>query len=161
MAKLTLILALAVFGVCLATPVRNRRKPQRARSQQRFSSQFHDKFIYGHDDEPDYNDDHTSYQFGQDFQQEYNNRTPYKQQGKPEEENIPSITEKFIDENLQGNNFGNFEGGKAPEVDWGGGGRDRTVPTPLLLEGFDELVEDADDPHDLGEGKCCWEDQIL
>eukprot|EP00090_Calanus_glacialis_P013936 TRINITY_DN22567_c0_g1_i1.p1 TRINITY_DN22567_c0_g1~~TRINITY_DN22567_c0_g1_i1.p1 ORF type:complete len:167 (+),score=52.04 TRINITY_DN22567_c0_g1_i1:49-501(+) len=115
MAKLTLILALAVFGACLATPVRNRRKPHGARSQQRFSSQFHDKFIYGHDDEPDYNDDHTSNQFGHDFQQEYNNRTPYKLQGKPEEENKPAITEKFIDENLQGNNFGNFEDGKATE----------------------------------------------
>eukprot|EP00091_Calanus_sinicus_P005929 TRINITY_DN16475_c0_g1_i1.p1 TRINITY_DN16475_c0_g1~~TRINITY_DN16475_c0_g1_i1.p1 ORF type:complete len:147 (+),score=53.77 TRINITY_DN16475_c0_g1_i1:186-626(+) len=115
MAKLTLILALAVFGACLATPVRNRRKPQGVRSQQRFSSQFHDKFIYGHDDEPDYNDDHTSYQFGQDFQQEYNNRTPYKQQGKPEEENKPTISEKFIDENLQGDNFGNFDNGKTTE----------------------------------------------
>ena len=113
MAKLTLIFVLGVFGACLGTPVRNRRKPQGARSQQRFSNQFQDKFIYGHDDEPDYNDDHTSFQFGNDFPHEYNNRTPYKQQEKPEEENKPAVTEKFIDENLQGNNFGNFEDGKA------------------------------------------------
>ena len=113
MAKLTLIFLAAVLCCCLATPVRNRRKPQPSRSQQRFGSQFHDKFIYGHDDEPDYNDDHTSYQFGQDYEQEYQKRTPYKQQEQSEEENKPAMTEKFIDDKTQGSNFGNFDVDKA------------------------------------------------
>ena len=32
---------------------------------------------------------------------------------------------------------------------------------PLALEGGDELVEDADDPHDLGRGEGCGENQVL
>ena len=119
MAKVTLILVLTVFGVCLGTPVRNKGRPQGMRSQQRFSSQFQDKFIYGHDDEPDYNDDHTSYptQFGNNYQQEYDNRTPYDQQEQQEEQKKPVMTEKFINENLQGNNFGNFEDGKVDKTE--------------------------------------------
>ena len=84
------------------------RRPQGGRGQQRFS-QFEDKFIYGHDDEPDYNDDHTSFHFDEEFLPEYENKTPYKHeikiQDKPEEE----LTKKFIDESTDGNLFGKFE----------------------------------------------------
>ena len=98
MAKVTLIMVLTVFGACLATPVRNRKRPQ---DMKRFSGQFEDKFIYGHDDEPDYNDDHTSFSspYGDDFQPQYDTRTPYNGQEMQEEQQKPAMTEKFIDEN--------------------------------------------------------------
>ena len=34
------------------------------------------------------------------------------------------------------------------------------VLAPFALEGGDELVEDTDDPHNLGEGEGCREDKM-
>ena len=56
-----LALALALCSCAAAAPQpRHRRRPGEPRTQPRFVTEDGGGFIYGHDDEPDYNDDHTA-----------------------------------------------------------------------------------------------------
>merc|ERR1711997_954297 len=51
------VFTLACVGAALSSPSRSR-----PREGMKFNSQLREKFIYGHDDEPDYNTDHSAYQ---------------------------------------------------------------------------------------------------
>ena len=60
----TITAALLVLALCscaaAAPQPRHRRRPGEPRTQPRFVTEDGGGFIYGHDDEPDYNDDHTA-----------------------------------------------------------------------------------------------------
>ena len=76
--RLSLVM-LGVSGACLGGVARYRRRQggEEVRGQPRFTRErlerlASDQFIYGHDDEPDFNDDHTSSFSSDRFSEEFN-----------------------------------------------------------------------------------------
>merc|ERR1712133_123986 len=92
------IVIITCFTTGLATPARSR--PVEG---QKFNSQLREKFIYGHDDEPDYNSDH-SYPVSYEYESYQHN-----------EPQTEVVKEKFMteeeQEQKQGFNFGTFHHG--------------------------------------------------
>jgi len=121
--RLSLII-LGVSGACLGGVTRYRRRQGGAeetlRGQPRFSgTRERDQFIYGHDDEPDFNDDHTDSFSSERFTDVFNLQFSNGYAESPQNENqansyIPESANEndgflnsFIESNL--NNFSKYE----------------------------------------------------
>ena len=124
--RLSLIM-LGVSGACLGGVTRYRRRQggaeQTLRVQPRFSGARErlggDQFIYGHDDEPDFNDDHTDSFSSERFTDVFNSQFSNGYAESPQNENqansyIPESTNEndgflnsFIESNM--NNFSKYE----------------------------------------------------
>ena len=114
---------LGVSGACLGGVTRYRRRQGGAeetlRGQPRFSGARGDQFIYGHDDEPDFNDDHTDSFSSERFTDVFNSQFSNGYVDSPQNENqansyIPESANEndgflnsFIESNM--NSFSKYE----------------------------------------------------
>ena len=123
--RIAILVTTALAGVCLGgVPGYRRRNTvgEVLRNQPRFVEEdrrIHDQFIYGHDDEPDYNDDVTGSNFNNDYHHSqfsnefssYNGEEPFNYQNPSlQEEDTKNLNEgsdflnSFISNNM--NSFG-------------------------------------------------------